>query len=106
MKGTSTFNAELKFWRPLSGIRVLPGFNNRLVSSHPFLSSDETVSLCILSRAPYGPICTDQIIGVASYLLEEKLRPFFLIKARWVGGEGWNGGEPEPHPMYTRLHMI
>lgn len=44
-----------------------------------FFPQPKTACLCILSRAPYGPICTAQITGVASDLLDKKLKPFFKI---------------------------
>lgn len=56
-------------------------------TSLSLLSMAKTAPLCILSRAPYGPICTAQFTDVASDLLEEKLRP----DPYTVGREGGRG---------------
>lgn len=92
MKSTYTVNAVLRFLGPLFHIIEQNGFHNGLLSSHPFLCTAKTASLCILSRAPYGPICAAQITGVASDLLEGKLRPFFLIPTLQGGKEGAQEG--------------
>lgn len=50
---------------------------------------------CVLSQDPYGPICSAQIIAVASYLLKEKLRDLLNVPSRHggeVGGGGLGGG--------------
>lgn len=92
MKSTSTFNAELKFWRPLSGIRVLLGFYNRLAPSHPFLSSDNGVSL----HTEQGPIrsnlhrpnywCRFIFVGGEAKALFPDPHTVGKDKARWAGG--------------------
>lgn len=81
MKGTHTLDAVQRFFsRSLFHVTVKTRSRSGLLFSLPLLSTAKTASLCILSRAPCGPICTAQFTGVASDLLEEKLRPFSLIR--------------------------
>lgn len=69
----SAHSVSAVFLGPLFHIRVQKASPNGLFSSQPYLSTAKTASFCIPSRAPYGPICTAQIAGVASD--QEKRRP-------------------------------
>lgn len=110
MKSTFPRNAVWRFRGPYFILQYRRAF---IMDSSPF--HGQTASLCILNRAPYGPICTTQFTGVASDLLEEKLRPFPWSPHWQEGGRqgckrGWEWGDelgwhikPEPHRLYIHL---
>lgn len=72
------------------------------------LRSDKTASPCILSKAPYGPICSAQIIAVASYLSKEKLRDLFILHRNTAGREEGGkkkDGDTKPRRVMFRIKM-